>query len=392
VLPLQNLGGDTADDYFADGVVEDIIASLAGLHELLVISRASTLIYRGAPPDPRQVGRTLGVRYVLMGSVRRSSGVIRVTTQLCDSQSGESLAGARMEFTPSNLFEAQDRIVERIVARIAPHVRAAELKRALRKRPENFTAYDCTLRALHLINGLDRANVMHAREFLERAMTIDPGFAMPVSLAARWHNILIGQGWSLDPRADAARGLELAAKAIDLDPQNAFALATYGHLRSYLFHDYDTALSYHHRALEAGPSNSVAWLLSSPTLSYLGRSEEAVRHAEHALRLSPFDPGLCFYHTALGLAHYSGGAYEEATRWATLAASENPTYSGNLRYLAAALVALGRRDEARDAAARMMQLEPGFRLSDYECTRQPFRDPGTRAMHMTHLKEAGLPH
>jgi adenylate cyclase len=391
VLPLQNLGGDPADDYFAAGIVEDVIVSLSGLRELLVISRASTLIYHGTSPDPRRVGKALGVRYALMGSVRRSSEGVRVATQLCDARTGASLWGERVDFSAGALFDVQDRIVERIVSGIAPQVRAAELQRAMRKRPESFTAYECMLQAMHSMKGLDQSGFVRARMFLDRSMVMDPDFAMPVALAARWHSLRVGQGWSPNPQAEAAQGLELAARAIELDRQNAFALATYGHLRSYLFHDYDTALAYLERARAAGPSNSIAWYLSSATLSFVGRAEEAIRHSEHALRLSPFDPALHFFHTTLALAHYANGSYEEALRWGRLAESENPAYSGTLRYVAAALAATGRLDEAREVAARLLQLEPGFRLSEYERTRQPFRNPAARAAHMAHLRDAGLP-
>ena len=177
----------------------------------------------------------------------------------------------------------------------------------LRKRPGSFTAYDFTLRALDLINSLDRQTFLQARDFLDKAMETDRNFAMPVAWAARWHSLYIGQGWSSNRRADAAKAAELAHRAIALDHQNALALATYAHLKSFLFHDYDTALVYFDQALAACPNSSLAWILSSGTLSYVGRSVQAVRHAERGLRLSPFDQSLFYYYMFLGFAHYSGG-------------------------------------------------------------------------------------
>ncbi len=391
VLPLQNLGGDPADDYFADGIVEDIIVSLAGLRELMVIARASTLMYRGRQPDPREVGRALGVRYVLMGTVRRSTRLVRVSTQLCDAAGGATLWADQTEVPPGELFDVQDRIVRRIVAGIAPHVRAAELEGALRKRPESFTAYDHTLRALDIINSLDLRTFRKAREFLERAMADDPKFAMPVAWAARWHSLYIGQGWSQEPARDAAHAAELAAKAIELDRQNALALATYGHLKSFLFHEYDSALVYFERALAACPNSSLAWILSSGTLSYVGQGERAIRHAEHGLWLSPFDQSLFYYYMFLGLAHYANGTYEDAVKWGRMSASENPMYTANARILSAALAALDRIEEAREVAANLMRLEPGFRLARYIETRQPFRDPAIKARYLDHLRRTGLP-
>lgn len=391
VLPLQNIGGDPADDYFCDGCVEDITLSLAGLRELMVISRGSTLAYRGRHPDPREVGRLFGVRYVLSGSLRRSERLVRVSVDLCDANSGVTLWGEKEEVAPAELFNAQDRIVGKIVAGIAPNVRAAELRTAMRKKPENFSAYDYTLRALHILNSLDKNTFMQARDYLQKAMEEDSDFAMPIAWAARWYSLSVGQGWSADPTADKAKAVELANRAIDQDPQNALALATYGYLQSFLFHDYDSALVYFERALAACPNHSLAWFLSSPTLSYVGRAQEAIKHAEQALRLSPLDRNLFSFYSALNLAHYAQGSYEEAVKWGKLSASENPLYTANLRYLAAALAALDRLDEAHSAAATLMQRDPDFRLNTFGKTLQPFRGLEMSTRYIQHLRKSGLP-
>ncbi|MEN3385328.1 MAG: adenylate cyclase [Hyphomicrobiales bacterium] len=391
VLPLQNIGGDPEQDYFSDGIVEDITLSLAGLREVVVISRGSTLAYRGRQPDPREVGRTLGVRYVLMGSVRKSERLMRVSVELCDADTGANLWGQKEEVPQGELFDIQDRLVRRIVAGIAPNVRAAELRAAMRKRPENFNAYDFTLRALHTIHSLELNTFLQARDYLNKAMEEDPNFAMPVAWAARWHSIFVGQGWSANQAQDSATAVELALKAIELDDQNALALATYGHLRSYLFHDYDSAFSYFDRALAACPNHSLAWLLSSGTLSYVGRSVQAVQHAEKALQLSPLDRSLFYYYTFLNLAHYGNGTYEQAVKWGKMSVSENPNYTANLRILTGALVGAGRVDEARDVAAQLLRLEPGFRVGVWGRTRLPFRDPEISEKYMEHLRTAGLP-
>jgi adenylate cyclase len=386
VLPLVNLSGNPDDDYFSDGVVEDIIVSLAGLRELVVIARASSLTVGRRHADPREVGRTLGVRYVLTGSVRRSPQLVRVLVRLHDVQSGASVWGETMEAVPGELFELQDRIVHRIVAGIAPHVRSRELLNALRKRPESLSAYDYTLRGLDLIHSLDKPSFLQARDHLNQAMAEDPNFAMPVAWAARWHSLLIGQGWSDNRRQDSERGAALAIKAIELDRQNAMALATYGHLRSFLFRDYDTALGYFDRALSACPNSALAWILSSGTLSYIGRGEQAVRHAEQGIRLSPFDQSLFQFYVFLGGAHFTNGAYEEAVKWCRMSQSENPRYTANLRVLTAALAALDRLDEAREVARQLLALDPGFTLSRYEAE-QPFR----HSMVIDNLRKAGLP-
>src|SRR6266851_7200920 len=310
VLPLRNLSREAADTYFADGIVEDIIVSLSGLRELIVISRNSALAYGRRQSDPREIGRALGVRYVMTGSARRSAGSLRISVHLADALSGAALWSDTSEVPLGDLFDVQDHIVRRIVAGIAPHVRTAELQRAMRKRPESFTAYDHTLRALDILSGLEESRFPQALDMLNKAIAEDPGFAMPVAWAARWHSLSIGQGWSRQPREDAETAAALAARAIELDRQNALALATYGHLRSYLFHDYDTGLLYLDRALAACPNNSLAWVLASGTLSYIGRGDQAVKHAENGLRLSPFDQSLFYYHGFLSLAHYVSGTYE----------------------------------------------------------------------------------
>jgi adenylate cyclase len=391
VLPLQNRDGDPGEDYFAEGIVEDITVSLASLRELLVIASASSSAMSRLQTDPYAIGRSLGVRYVLAGNVRRTPNRVRVAVQLHNVELGISLWGDTAEGAPDELFEIQDRIVVRVVAGIAPRVQSAELYRALRKRPQSFTAYDYTLHALDRIRILQKETFMEAREYLGKAIAEDHSFAMPVAWLARWYSLLIGQGWSVNPRQDRETACDVAAKAIELDGQNALALATYGHLRAYLFHDYDTALVYFDRALAACPNSAVAWILSSGTLSYVGRGEEAVRHAERAMRLSPFDQNLFAYYTFLGLAHYTNQAYDEAVKWGRMALSERPMYTANLRILAASLAAYGRLDEASGIAARLMSLEPSFTLNGFERTLLPFRDHDRRAQYLDHLRQAGLP-
>lgn len=391
VLPLHNLGGDPADDYLADGVVEDIVVSLAALRELFVIARTSTLVFRGAEPDPRQLGRALGVRYVLMGSIRRRGAGLRISVQLCETQTGVALWGDRIDAGAEQLFEVQDTIVRRVVTGIAPNVRSAELARALRQRPESFTAYDHTLKALAGINSLCRGVFDQAREHLAAAMTEDPDFAMPIAWAARWHGLRVGQGWSPDPAQDSRAASALAQRAIERDPQNALALATYGHLRSYLFHDCASGRLPLDRALEACPNSSLAWVLSAANLAYLGRGEEAVRHAEQGLQLSPFDQGRGYHYSFLAIAHYANGSFEDSLRWARLSVGENPLYTSVRRSVIVALAGLGRLEEARAEAARLLELEPDFRLGAYERVRLPYEQVALRQRCMEHLRIAGLP-
>lgn len=391
VLPLRDLSTDALNNYFGEGIVEDIIVSLSGLRELMVISRGSTLIYGSLPTEPSQVRQTLGVRYVLVGTVRRTDRAVRLSVKLLDAQESACVWADTYSSDLGELFDVQDDIVGRIVAGIAPNVRAAELRRTMRKKPESFSAYDHTLRALEVMHSLDKDTFFRARGFLERAMAIDPDFAMPVAWLARWFSLCIGQGWSQQPAGDAEQAVVYAAKAIEHDGQNTLALATFGHLRSFLFHDYDCAQVYLERARAACPNSALAWILSSGTASYVGRSADAIRYAERGLRLSPHDRSLFYSYFFLGMAHYAACNFAEAVKWCRMSHTENPSYTGNLRILGAALAATGEDEHCRDVVRSLMRLEPRFRLSDYTITRQPFRDVATRDQYLAHLRMAGFP-
>jgi adenylate cyclase len=391
VLPFENLSGDPNDNYLAAGLVEDIIVSLASLRELMVISRASTLMFSRENVDPMEVGASLGVHYVLMGNFRRSGRGVIISARLLETLHGEALWAERFDAPLDGLFDIQDKIVERVVVGIAPTVRSRELRRALRRHPETYSAYDCTLRALEIISNLDVDTFPRARDYLEQAMTEDANFAMAWAWAARWYCIRVGQGWSENPSDDAYEARRLAARAIELDPQNALALATCGHLQSFLFHDYESARIYLKRARDASPCSAFAWIVSSATESYLGHGEQAIHMAERGLRLSPKGHDLFFFYTFLSLAHYVAGAYDKALHWARFSEIEHPLYTSNLKILCASLVAVGRVAEAHEVVNRLMALEPGFGLECYGRERQPFKPPQLRDRFIKHLRQAGVP-
>lgn len=390
VLPLRNLTGDPSQDYFAEGVVEDINTSLSGLHELLVIARGSTVSFAGRDADPCDVGRALGVGYVLMGSFRRAGEIFRIAVQLRETETGSALWTERLELPRDALFDAQDRLVERVVAGIAPHVQAVELRRTLRKRPESFTAYDHMLRALHVMDSLEHATFVRAREHLERAIAEDPGFATPYAWAARWYRLWVGQGWSTDPRGDGERSEALARKALEIDAENPLALASLGHTRAFLARDPEGAWPYFERALEASPNSAMAWTLSSAALAYMGRGEQAVQHAEHGVRLSPFDRSRYLADHFVAIAHYAAGNYDEAIRWGRRAYEENRNFTSTIRVLAPALAAAGRIEEAKKIAARLDELEPDFSLAEYERSRILYRPAALVKVVMGHMRLAGF--
>jgi len=388
VLPLEDLSGDPADAHLASGIVEDIAASLAGLHDVFVISPDSARMFAGQSPSPQRVARTLGVRFVVTGAMRRRSGGFEVSARLVDAVTGEQLWGERLDFADRDLFEAQEHVVRRVVAGVAPNIRAAALREAMRKRPESLTAYDHMLRGLHAMGRQDRTDFLRARDHLDLAMADDPGFALPAAWTAHWHSLRIGHGWSHDRAADATAIFGFAARALELEPSNALALAVLGHNTSYLRGDPDAAMESFDRALSASPGSSIAWTLSSATLTYLGRAGEAVRHAERGLRLSPYDPLRYFQQHILSLAHYATGALPEAERHGRLAIAANASHASNWRVQAAVLAAQGRRGEARAALRRVEELEGGFDVERYVGERMPLRDAGLRARFAHDLRAA----
>jgi adenylate cyclase len=391
VLPLENLGGDPADLYFASGVIEDVVISLGALPELSVLARSATLGWHANISDPRLIGRVLGVRYALSGSVRRGGGGVRIAAELRETEEGDVIWSDRIDAADSELFDVQDEIVARVVAGIVPSVRAAELRRALRQRPDSLTAYDYTLRGMFNLDGLRRETFAEAGSLLRRAMHEDPGYSMPVAWAAQWHSLAVGQAWSNSPHEDAALAGQMASRAIQLDPRNALGFAIAGHHRAYHLRDPASALPLFDSALAASPSHALSLTLRSGSLSYLGRGAEALDSARRGFDLSPHGPQRYYFQCFVGIAHYVCGDEAEAARWLRLSLRDSPGFTSAHRILMASLAGLGQLDEARAVAADMMRCEPEFRLSTYARDRAPFVDPQLREQLFTRMRAAGVP-
>jgi class 3 adenylate cyclase/tetratricopeptide (TPR) repeat protein len=389
VLPFRHAGHDAEDSYLAEGIIEGIIHVLSGLDGLLVISQNSTQGYAGQRVDVRQVGRELDVRYVLSGSVRRSGERIRIATELSETETGQVTSTDRYDGVLADLFDLQDQISTRAVENIAPHIREWELLRARRKPAANLTAYDLMMRAVDLMLRLDAEDFARARGLLQRAIAEDPGYAPAWAYAAYWHMLRIGQGWTPDIAADNAEAARCAAAALQRDEGYALALAIRGHMLSFLERDFAGATVLLERALEAGPNCSLAWSFASATSGYCGDGATAVLRAERALRLSPRDPFAFRHEHMLSQAHYVNGNFEEAVAWGERAARHNQRMASNLRTLVAALMALGRTERAREVAAQLMAVEPGFRIGPWSA-RTPLSGPLLEGF-AARLREAGLP-
>ena len=388
ILPFRTSGQGSHETYFGDGMVDDIIFTLASVRGLLVISRTSTLAYE-APIDLQKIGQELGVRYVLSGSVRRAEKRIRITAELWQVETGSLIWSDRYDGQMAELFDLQERIATRIVWSIAPHVREAELKSAIRKRPDNMNAYDLLLQAIDLLYRMNPSDFKQAGHLLHRAIAADDSYALAHAYAALWQVHNINQGWTTNQQADSIEAARLAAAAVERDPADGFALAICGHTKAVLFRDYPGAIEVFGRALEVAPSNAMAWTLSSGVYSYTGQTKSAIDRAERGLRLSPTDKQSFFYLLFLGLAHYVNGTYDEAIIWASKSAALNPRLCSNLRWLTASLVAVGKLDEARHFGRVMIEVNPLFHLSAYErwCPLQP----ELRRELLARLRQAGLP-
>lgn len=388
VLPFRP-GSSNLESYFTDGVVDNIVHALAALKELFVISRGSTLGFRGPSPDLRAIGQELGVRYILHGSVQRAGDRLRISTELADVEAGDVVRTDRHDGSVADLFDLQDQIAVDVVKSIAPHVRERELKRAMRKRPQDMTAFDLVLQALGPLYRLDYATFSRARGLLQRAMVVDPGYAPAYSYAAWWHSARIGQVWSNDPIADAREAVRLAESALDRDPSDALALAVYGHQRAYVRKEYEAAIEYLDAAIAACPNLAIAWTLKGLTLCFIGEGAKALEHARHGVRLSPNDQNIGFAEHIVAQAHYIVGDFEQAVVWSRRAVAHNDRQGSTLRTLISSLVAIGDLEAAQTVALRHREIAPRFRIRDW-ADRSPMSSGFVRAR-IDRLRRAGLP-
>jgi adenylate cyclase len=265
VLPFRVADEDREQSYFGEGIVEDIIGALAGLEDLLVISRNSTLAYRDGNIDLHRIGDALGVRYVLSGSVRRSPRFLRIHAELATTDDTAAVWAQNFDAELGDLLEIQDSITAQIAGMIAPRIRAAEIERAFLKRPESMDAYDHFLQGLSLLFRLGKNDFANAGMLLRRAIALDDSYATSYALTAEWHALRVGQGWSPSPEVDSREAVRLAQAAVDRDPNNVRALSLLGHYKAFLFRDFDGALALFKRGLDLGPNNALAWVMSAPT-------------------------------------------------------------------------------------------------------------------------------
>jgi adenylate cyclase len=359
VLPFQNMSGDPEQEYFADGMVEEIITGLSRIKWLFVIARHSSFAYKNRSIDVKRVGRELGVRYVLEGSVRRSGDRVRITTQLIDSVTGIHVWAERFDREYDDIFALQDDVTLSVVGAIEPSLRLAEIDRAKRKRPESLTAYDIVLQAHADIHSRMPAQSKRALILLERALSLDPTYALAHAFASQCHHaIYLREGMHEEHRIASMRH---AVAAINHGQDDATALTFASFTIGMEGRDRAAALSLFEQALSLSPSSADTYIFGSIVLAYAGEAERASEWAERGLRLSPFDPWRATALMALSLGHFHRARYDDAVAAGRKAVQASPGFSMAYMTLAAPLAKLGRLDEAKAAAAMLLELQPSFR-------------------------------
>jgi len=363
VLPFENMSGDPEQEYFADGMVEEIITALSRFKSLFVIARNSSFTFKGRAVDIKQVGLRLGVRYVLEGSVRKAAGKVRITGQLIDAVTGAHIWADRFERDLTDVFALQDEMTMAVVTAIEPKLVQTEIAIAARRGPENLTAYDCYLRAIPEYYPATREGNAEAIRLAHRALELDPRFATVAALAGVCHMQNILWGYANDPQLDRKEAIRLSRLALSLDDSDADALAWACLISTFMVADRESEIEMADRAVALNPNSFNTWHCRGWVYRNAGLWEEAIRSFDRAFRRSPLDPRLQFTFTGMGMALVELGRFEEAIVAGKKAQRHNPLFSSTYRCLASAFAHLGRDAEAREAIARMAELDPAFTIS-----------------------------
>ncbi len=361
VLPFDNMSGDPEQEYFSDGLTEDIITGLARIKWFFVIARNSSFAYKGKSVDVKQAGRELGVRYVLEGSVRKASSRVRVTGQLIEAETGRHVWADRYDRTLDDVFAIQDELTMSVVAAIEPSLRQAEIERVKRKRPDNLNAYDLALRAIPHVYPAMPDGAAKALPLLESALNMEPDYALAHGFAAWCHEILFARGGGREENRLGATRHAHAAIAHGRD--DAIALSLGGFAMGLVAHDRDAARQAFEAALALSPSCALTYNLGSVVMVLAGEADRGIEWGERALRLNPFDPMNYAPWFSITLGRFQRGEYEAAADAAHKVFQANPYWSSAHYLLAATHAKLGQLDAAKSAAMRVLELEPGFTIS-----------------------------
>ena len=372
-------------------MAEDIITALSRFKALFVIARNSSFTYKGRTVDVKVVGRELGVRYVLEGSVRKAANRVRITGQLVDTATGAHLWADRFDGGLGDVFDLQDRVTESVVGAIAPALEKAEIERARRKPTESLDAYALYLRGLsRFYQVASRQANKEALRLFNSAIELDPDFASAYALAALccvWAKI---NGWFSNSANDIAEVTRLARQAVELGKDDAIALAAGGNALVYVVRDLGVGAALIDRALVLNSNLAEAWFYGGWAKNWLGEPEAAIERFARAMRLSPLDPSLLRMPSGTAHAHFFLGRYDEAASWAAMALQDNPDYQPGLRIAAASNAMAGRPEQAHRAMARLRRLNPVLRVSNLKAVLGPWRADDL-SRYEEGLRRAGLP-
>jgi adenylate cyclase len=363
VLPFTNMSGDPEQEYFADGVVEDIITALSRVRWFFVIARNSSFTYKGKAVDIRQVGRELGVRYVLEGSIRKAGQRVRITGQLIEAATGHHVWADKFDGSWEDIFDLQDQITEQVVGAIEPSVRRAEIERAQAKRTENLAAYDLYLRALPHSHALTSHGNEEALSLLQQAIQIDPSFALGHACAGFNTARRLWQNWSVDWKGDASAALAYARAALELDRTDPEVLWRAAFVMTHTTSEVDQAVILSNRAVALNPNSAQALIFNGWSHFPVHKYEIAIERFERARRLSPFDPVMHGLLTGLAMASLELGRYEMAVSYCRDSLAQNPRFLATHRVLAASYAHLEQMGQAREAVAEVFRHAPEATLS-----------------------------
>ena len=392
VLPFQNLSSDPEQEFFADGMVEEITTALSRFKALFVIARNSSFTYKGRAVEVKQVGRELGVRYVLEGSVRKAANRVRITGQLIDAATGAHLWAERFDGGLGDIFDLQDQVTERVVGALAPAVETAEMERARYKPTESLDAYAIYLRGLAKFYQYgNRLATTEALRLFNSAIELDPDFALAYSHASHCYAHAKTNGWFSGTANEIAEASRLAQRALELGKDDASVLTGSGWALAFVVRDVGAGTGLVDRALLLNSNLAEAWRCSGWMRIWLGDPKLAIEHFARAMRLSPLGRWLVDIQSGIAHAHFFLGRYDEAASWAAMALQDNPDFQAGVRISALSNAMAGRLEEARDTTARLQRLNPTLRVSNLRHVLGAYRRAEDLTLYEEGLRKAGLP-
>jgi adenylate cyclase len=382
VLPFANMSGDPEQEYFADGMVEEIITALSRIRWLFVIARNSSFTYKGQAVDVKQVGRELGVRYVLEGSVRKAGAQVRITGQLIDALNGTHLWADRFDGSLEEVFALQDKIAVSVAGVIEPTLQAAEMRRSAARPTTDLTAYDLYLRALAAFYPRTKARILEALGLLERAISIDGHYGPALVWAANCHRTLVRDGWAEEPETSRLKCIDLARRALEAGENDPRILADAANALALFGENIGSLIGLVDRALALNPSFARGWFVSGLLRVFAGQPDLAIEHLETAQRLNPREHVGTLL-SAMGLAYFFKRRFDEAAAKLLLALQDHPGFPSSYRHLAACYAHMGRLEEARAIVSRLRAITPLVVPSE-----SPFRNPEDRKLYLSGLRLA----